>query len=626
MTTRGASRRRRAAAVVATAVALLVVSGCVADPPPPTVVGEDRTDGAPVSLSGGGVLLALDRVDPGFNPHLLANQGVDTDLVASLLLPSAFVRGADGEPVLNRALLVSAEPLAGATATIRYTIHPKAQWSDGVPVAAEDFEYLWRQMTTQPGVVDPAGYERIVAVRSGAGGKVVDVVFDTPTEQWRDLFSNLLPGHILKDAPDGFQGAMASLPVMSAGPFMIRDADIGRGVIEFVRNDRYWAQAPEPDQIVVRRATGAGQVGAALRDGPGSMALVPATPVAADVAATVPGVRSVRSVEAAQLELALNTVAPSAGQIAVRRAIAAAIDPTTVGRIVTGESTPATTNFPFPTGSATTPTGGADVVERELAAAGYTRPGKRWERAATPLSITLGVEAADERALTAAYTVADQLRGRGIGARVWELDPVALYADALPHGLIDGVVGWQRADGSAEVAATSRFACTATAEATEKTDVSTTAEESSDTGASATTGSVTLTRPRTTVSSLIPPEPDSGESPATDRTTATTTAGTTPTRTVGVDSPARAADVSGLCDSALDRALGVGGGATDLSTAAELVAEQAVRIPLVRPTLLLSENGVDGVRSGRGRPDSGADRPRGVTDIFGTAPTWRRIG
>ena len=628
MTTRGASRRRRAAAVVAAAVAVVVVSGCVADPPPPTVVGEERTDGAPVSLSGGGVLLALDRVDPGFNPHLLANQGVDTDLVASLLLPSAFVRGSDGEPVLNRALLVSAEPLAGASATIRYAIHPKAQWSDGVPVAAEDFEYLWRQMTTQPGVVDPAGYERIVAVRSGAGGKVVDVVFDAPTEQWRDLFSNLLPGHILKDAPDGFQGAMASLPVMSAGPFMIREADIGRGVIEFVRNDRYWAQAPEPDQIVVRRATGGGQVGAVLRDGPGSMALVPATPVAADVAATVPSVRSVRSVEAAQLELALNTVAPSAGQIAVRRAIAAAIDPTTVGRIVTGESTPGTTDFPFPTGSATTRTGGADVVERELTAAGYTRPGPRWERSAAPLSITLGVEAADERARTAAYTVADQLRGQGIGARVWELDPVALYADALPHGLIDGVVGWQRAEGSAELAATSRFACTAMAEATGENGVSTTAEDSvkpSDTEASATTGSVTPTRPRATVSSLIPPEPDSGES-ASDRTAATTTPGTTPTRTVGVDSPARAADVSGLCDPALDRALGVDGGATDLSTAAELVAEQAVRIPLVRPTLLLSENGVDGVRSGRGRPESGADTPRGVTDIFGTAPTWRRIG
>src|SRR5690606_33442726 len=127
---------------------------------------------------------------------------------------------------------------------------------------------------------------------------------------------------------------------MSAGPFMIRAADIGRGEIEFVRNDRYWARAPELDQIVVRRATGAGQLGAALRDGPGSMALVSANPVAADVSSTVPGVTTAPVESAAQLELALNAVAPAVTDPAVRRAVSAAIDPEVVGRIVTGESEP----------------------------------------------------------------------------------------------------------------------------------------------------------------------------------------------------------------------------------------------------------------------------------------------
>src|SRR5690606_16497978 len=204
MTTRGASVRRRGAAVLGAAVALVVVAGCVADPPPPTVAGDERSDGASVSLTAGGLLLALSRVEAGFNPHLLADQGLDTDLVASLLLPSAFVRGADGEPMLNRDLLVSAELVPGAPSTVRYAIDQQAQWSDGVPVAAEDFEYLWRQMTSQPGVVDPAGYERIVEIRSGAGGKVVDVVFDSVPEHWQALFTHLLPAHILKGAPDGF--------------------------------------------------------------------------------------------------------------------------------------------------------------------------------------------------------------------------------------------------------------------------------------------------------------------------------------------------------------------------------------------------------------------------------------
>lgn len=587
----------------------LVVAGCVADPPPPTVVGDERSDGEAVSLSGGGVLLALDRVETGFNPHLLADQGVDTDLVASLLLPSAFVPGPDGELVLNRDLLVSAGPLQGDPRTIRYTIDQQAQWSDGVPVAAEDFEYLWRQMTTQPGVVDPAEYERIVAVRSGAGGKVVDVVFDAPPEHWRTLFADMLPGHILKDAPDGFQGAMAGLPVMSAGPFMIRFADIGRGEIEFVRNDRYWARAPELDQIVVRRATGAGQLGASLRGGPGSLSLVGATPVAADVSATVPGVRAGPVDAHAQLEMAFNTVAPAVQDPVVRRAIAAAVTPEVVGRIVTGQSDPAVTSYPFPPGTPAAATGDREAGARTLADAGFARTGMRWERDGTPLSVTIGVEAEDERALTAAFTIADQLRDAGIGARVWELDPVALYGDALPHGLVDAVVGWQRVDGRAEVAARSRFACATPATPT-------------------TSGGPTVpTRAPTTVTSLVPPDPDTGATTTTATTGTTAPTTSAPPRTIGTSAPARASGISGVCDPELDRVLGAGDapGTPDLAVAGERVAAQALRIPLVRPRLLLSTDSVD-TRTGAQEPGEAGDPAPLVSAVFDTAPTWRRTG
>ncbi|MCT2059010.1 ABC transporter family substrate-binding protein [Dietzia cinnamea] len=634
MRTTGAYARRRASAVLGAALALVVASGCVADPPPPTVVGDDRTDGTAVSLTDGGILLALDRVEAGFNPHLLADQGADTDLVASLLLPSAFVPGVDGEPVLNRDLLLSAAPLPDAPETIRYTIDQQAQWSDGVPVAAEDFEYLWRQMTGQPGVVDPAGYEQIVDVRSGAGGKVVDVVFESVPAHWRSLFQHMLPAHILKGAPDGFEGSMEALPVMSAGPFMIRAADIGRGEIEFVRNDRYWAGAPGIEQIVVRRATGPGQLGAALRDGPGSMALVSATPVATDVSETVPGVTSTRLASTAQLELTFNSVAPTVSDPTVRRAVAAALDPQVVGRIVTGEARPEVSSFPFPAGTAVATTADPALTDRALTGTGFALTGTRWQRDDVPLSLTLGVEATDDRAVTAAYTVADQLRGAGIGARVWELGSTDLYADALPHGLVDAVVGWQRADGQPELAAVSRFACAPTA----PRPGSGASTSSSGAAAGSEKATTTPARPRTTVPSLSPPEPDTGRSRqrrTTDTTVsagATSTAPTSPPRTIGRDATARASDVSGICDPVLDRALGVNGGDTssptttpDLVAAGERVADLALRVPLVRPTLLLATDGVDVSGSGTD-PDGGAQATRPVTDVFDTAPTWRRTG
>lgn len=628
MTTKGAATRRRAAALLAATAALVVVTGCVADPPPPRVVGgeDGGGDGTDVSLTAGGLLLALDRIEEGFNPHLLSDQGVDTDLVASLLLPSAFVPGPDGGLVRNEALIVSAAPLPEDPEVIRYTIDPQAQWSDGVPVAAEDFEYLWRQMTTQPGVVDPAGYERIVAVRPGAGGKVVDVVFDRVPPQWQALFTNLLPGHILKGAPDGFEGAMARLPMMSAGPFMIRAADLGRGEIEFVPNDRYWAQAPSLGQIVVRRETGAGQLGAVLRDGRGVMALVSDAPVAVDVAKTVPGVTSRTVAASTQLELGFNTVAPAVSDPLVRRALAAAVNPEVVGRIATGESTPKVTAYPFPAGTRSTTTGDAGLAESELSAAGYSRERGRWQRDGENLTVTLGVEAADERARTAAYLVADQLHGAGIGAHVWELDPTALYADALPHGLVDAVVGWQLAEGQPEVSAVSRFAC---AESGATQEEGSTAEPA---------------RPRTTVSSLIPPTepttPTTPETPTTPTTTTTTTTTTktaqsptattptTPARTLGATAPARAADIAGVCDPRLDEALGLGEGGepADLIKAGDLVAELALRVPLVRPTMLLADHGVH--LAARPVADGApvVATPRTVTELFDTAPTWRRTG
>lgn len=616
--------------MAAAALALVVVTGCVADPPPPTVVGEERAQGETADLSAGGVLLALDRMDDGFNPHLLADQGVDTDLVAALLLPSAFVPGPDGELVLNDALLSSAAPLPDDPHTIRYTIDQRAQWSDGVPVGAEDFEYLWRQMTSQPGVVDPAEYERIEAVRAGAGGKVVDVVFDSPPLHWESLFADLLPGHILKDAPDGFHGAMAHLPVMSAGPYMVRAADTGRGEIEFVPNDRYWAETTALEQIVVRRATGTGQLGATLRGGPGSMAMVGATQAATDVATTVPDVVSEEVHGAVQLELGFNVVAPAVSDVAVRRALVASISPELVGRIVTGESDPSVTRYPFPdhSGGDETP-GGAAEVERMLTREGFVRSGPRWERDGTPLSVTIGVEAKDERAITAAYTVADQLRTAGVGARVWELDESALYADALPHGLVDAVVGWQRVDGNPDVAAVSRFAC---AQATSEDEVA--GDFVPD--VAKTTDSTRPVRPPTTVTTLVSPEPDVGRTEATTSADATPTATPDPRRSIGATAPARTSGVYGVCDPALDKVLGLAPDAVpeegaaneqtrtevNLAAAGDLVAEMALRVPLVRPSFLLAADSVE-TPWGAAAQTVGPE-PRIVSDVFDTASDWRR--
>ena len=75
-------------------------------------------------------------------------------------------------------------------------------------------------MRDEPGVADAAGYRLITDVRSRAAGKAVDVVFAQPYPAWKTLFSDLLPAHLLKDAPGSWTGALDGVPA-SGGPFAV---------------------------------------------------------------------------------------------------------------------------------------------------------------------------------------------------------------------------------------------------------------------------------------------------------------------------------------------------------------------------------------------------------------------
>ena len=47
-------------------------------------------------------------------------------------------------PQVNTDLLESVEATSTSPLTIQYVINPKAVWSDGVPVTADDFIYAWQ--------------------------------------------------------------------------------------------------------------------------------------------------------------------------------------------------------------------------------------------------------------------------------------------------------------------------------------------------------------------------------------------------------------------------------------------------------------------------------------------------
>ena len=157
-------------------------------------------------------MVGVDDLGAGFNPHLLAHLSPVTTALATLVLPSVFRPDANGTLQLDQTIATSAEVVATEPFTVSYELNLEAAWSTNTPIAAEDFVYLWERMRGEPGVVDAAGYKLITEVRSRAGGKAVDVVFSRAYPAWQHLFSDLLPAHLLKDAPGSWTGATTQRP------------------------------------------------------------------------------------------------------------------------------------------------------------------------------------------------------------------------------------------------------------------------------------------------------------------------------------------------------------------------------------------------------------------------------
>lgn len=441
----------------AAAIAPVVLGACVADPPPPRVVGAQGP--ASVPLSADALSVVVDSLDQGFNPHLRSDLGADTELLSALTLPSAYEHTADGGFRRNSDLITKVTQVSENPFTLRYDINTSAQWSDGVPIGVEDFRYMWRNVSTFPGTVNATGYRHITDIAAGAGGKSIDVTFDGAYPQWRELFANLLPAHLMGDDSQSFASVLAQGAPASGGPFTVESADMGIGQMVLARNDRYWATPPEAEQIVIRLARDQGTLGQAARANSAKLVSVTDSEINRLILDTVGGFETARALGGDQLTLSWNTSAEGVDDERLRAALSDLVDAAAVGQIVSGTANTKVADFPL-SGDVHAPQAPQVAnAEAQLEELGYERSEGRWMRDGRPLDVTLGVVAGDDATLVAASTVVDSLRGQGIDARVWELSDENLYSGALPYGLVSGVVTWAPATGDPLAAADGRYRC-----------------------------------------------------------------------------------------------------------------------------------------------------------------------
>lgn len=412
------------------------------------------------------VVVGVDRLVSGFNPHTLADLTPVSTALAGLLFPSAFGQLPDGRWVLDETLLTSAEVTDTQPFTVTYRIRHNAQWSDTAPIAAEDFGYLAEQMRTQPGVVNSAGYQLIDQVVSRDGGKTAEVIFRRPYPAWRTLFRHLLPAHLLKDAPGGWSEGLDSSVGASGGPFALISVDSARGELVLGRNDRYWAAPAMVDRILLRKGSDADLV-EALRTG-GAQAALFAHPDAITESLLAGAALPAPPVVVPQPILTSVLLRPGSdvlGDQRVRTAVAAALDRSSL--IATGVASgpsaalqaDALALAPTQPGyRPTAPAGGPpvrpdpDTTHRLLTEAGYTRGPTGWERAGTPLRLVVAAPADREPYGVLAARVADQLRGAGIDAEVRLAESDELFGTMLDadDGRLERVAPQPGSGGQAE--------------------------------------------------------------------------------------------------------------------------------------------------------------------------------
>lgn len=448
--------------------ALVLLAGCT---PAPRRLDTPLTSPSNAPADKGEVVVGVDSIAGGYNPHTFADQSAITTALSAMLLPSVFRPGPDGTPELDTTVMVAAAVTKAKPYTVTYQIRTDASWSDAAPVAAEDFVYLREQLTSQPGAVDSAGYRLISDINARDAGKTVEVVFDKPYPGWRSLFANLLPAHLLKDAPGGWAGVLRNNFPATAGPYAVKTLDDDRGEVVLERNDRYWEEPAELDRIVLRR-TEQDTLFDALDQGHDQMALVSTDSVGAKtIADLAPAVTSSTVARPSVTSVYLRPQRQLA-DLPVRQAVSALLDRAQLITVGTGNGPAAALRADAqvlaPSQPGYTPTKPADVAYDPAAAqtlltgAGYTKTAAGWSRDGRTLELTVGAAKERPADVRIANDIKRQLAAGGVGVTVVTLPGDELYQRLYATGgsdVVDIAVTARAAGGDPATMLASAYGC-----------------------------------------------------------------------------------------------------------------------------------------------------------------------
>jgi len=412
-----------------------------------------------VTADGGSSVVHLPGPWAGFNPNTPAGADSTTPSLLAAVLPSAYVINPKLVPQVNTDLLESVEATATTPLTIQYVINPRAVWSDGVAVTADDFIYAWQSQ--QGGAVDVTGlpdqvastlgYRDVASVTGSHGGRTVTVVFAKPFADWRILFDHMVPAHIARRV--GWNTGFATFDPavdLSAGPLLV--ASVSGGTAHLVRNPSWWGTKSLLGSVTVSdEQADAGWIGplattATAVSQPGRFSLASLSSVSA-----LPNAVSSIHPALTFLSLEFNVKSAVGSHVAARQAVAHAIDRSSLLNRLFGTIDPTLEvnqdhlSVAWQTSYSASTAGGeyaqADLsgTDSLLRSLGYTdTPGNPYvDAAGRPFTVRMAVEEGDPWIDEAAAGIAAQLRAVGITVVVLPVQGAAGLSSAAATNAYD---------------------------------------------------------------------------------------------------------------------------------------------------------------------------------------------
>jgi peptide/nickel transport system substrate-binding protein len=411
------------------------------------------TGGAAQIQEGGTLTYAADQEPAGWNINTSEDNLFALQTIIGLVYPSVFRAHPDFTVQLDKDFVESAELTNENPQTVVYKIKPNAAWTDGTPVSADDFRYLWEwcngKTHKDADCVSTTGYQDIKSVEGSDGGKTVTTVYATPFADWKSLFSNVLPSHFVEKRKGGFNDGLDKNPteIPSAGPFVIEAYQPGQSAT-LAKNEKYYGTKAHLDRIVYRFLPESTTQPAALQNNEVDLIYPQPQLDQVQVVKGIPDVTSEINFGLVYEHLTFNVKNPLLADVAVRKAIATGLNvDEIVNRTVKQFSDKASVlgNRVWMTGQPEYQDhrgsyGKGDVAgaEKLLQDAGYTKGGDGiYAKGGKKLSFNISTTAGNQLRETQEQLIQAQAKQFGIDIKIKNAEADVLFGEWLPNGNFD---------------------------------------------------------------------------------------------------------------------------------------------------------------------------------------------